>query len=87
MLATQVSTSQLSAVSSGRIAPRAAAQPVCPRAIGAAAQMKSTAFVSSTAALRAAQPAKLAVRCHSGAPIAVRSEISYIMIKPDGENI
>ena len=82
MMATKIS-SQRPAVAAGRMSTRAIAQAACPSFKATASSLKSTAFVSGAAAIRAAQPAKLAVKCRSGAALTV-AEISYIMIKPDG---
>ena len=85
MNATQMTTAQRSAViSRTNITTRCSAKMVAPRAT-VASNLKSTAFVSSTAGFRAAQPAKLAVSCRAAGAVAVRAEISYVMIKPDGK--
>ncbi|KAG7671745.1 hypothetical protein Ndes2526B_g07356 [Nannochloris sp. 'desiccata'] len=86
-MATQMIASQRPTISGARMASASSAtQMVCPRATAPVAvpAIKSTSFISGASALRTAQTAKLAVKCRSAAATVIRSEISYVMIKPDG---
>ncbi|KAI3433926.1 hypothetical protein D9Q98_003728 [Chlorella vulgaris] len=47
-------------------------------------RMTSVSSISGAASLMAAAPARAATRRHAAATLSIRSEISYVMIKPDG---
>ena len=54
-------------------------------AFSAAGKLSSVSYITDAAAMTASRPSRaVAVARASGAALAARAEISYIMIKPDG---
>lgn len=48
------------------------------------AVIRSTSYVSDASMLKSSKRSMTSVRCRSSTSLAVRSEISYVMVKPDG---
>lgn len=52
----------------------------------AASKISGVTRIADVSAFRASKAAKASMRCRAAATLSVRSEISYVMIKPDGKN-